>query len=156
MNDHSSPKDELSRFDQLMMGALDNELSGVERDEFERLLAESPERRKEWAAYKELKELTMKMRYSEPPQEVWDGYWLNVYRRIERSIGWVLISIGAMVLLFYGGFKVVEAILGDANTPWFMKAGILTLMAGGVVLFVSVLREKLFTRKTDKYREIQR
>jgi len=87
---------------------------------------------------------------------VWDRYWLNVYNRIERGLGWILTSIGAMIVLFYGAYKAVEAILADTQLEWFMKAGILALLGGVVILLVSVLREKLRLRKTDKYEEIQR
>jgi hypothetical protein len=144
------------RFDELMTGELDGELSPAEQAEFERLLAASPERQKKWSEYKKLKELTMQMRFNDPPEEVWDGYWVGIYRRLERGLAWILVSVGLMVLLSYGGYKTVEEIFKDSQLPWLVKGGSLVLLVGGVVLFVSVLREKLFTRKTDKYKEIQR
>jgi len=61
-----------------------------------------------------------------------------------------------MVVLFFAGFKAVQSVLADARMPWLVKGAIVALLAGGVILFVSVLREKLFTRKTDKYKEVQR
>jgi len=153
----SLPGPDPDRFHQLMTGALDNELSAAEQEELERLLAASPERQREWSEYKKLKELTMQIKFEEPPDEVWDRYWVGVYNRLERRVAWILVSLGAMVVLFYGGYQAVESILADHRQPWIVKAALLTLMAGGVILFVSVLREKLFTRKTDKYsKEIQR
>lgn len=147
---------ELNRFRQLMTGALDNELSAVEQAEFEQMLAASPERQNEWNQHRKLKELTMQLKFTHPPEEVWDRYGVNVYNRIERRAAWILVSLGAMVVLFFAGYKAVESMLADTQTPWLAKGGILALLAGGVILFVSVLREKLFTRKTDKYREVQR
>jgi len=144
------------RFHELMMKALDGELNSAEEEEFQGLLAQSEESRREWNHYQRLKEATMKMKFAEPPDEVWDRYWLGIYNRLERRLAWVLVSIGAMILLFFGGYKAIESILQDPHLPGLIKFAILALVAGGVILFVSVLREKLFTRKTDKYREIQR
>jgi ferric-dicitrate binding protein FerR (iron transport regulator) len=153
---NASPNPDLQRFHRLMTAAIDGELGENEQREFERLLAASPAFQREWREHKKLKELTMQMRLPEPPKETWDNYWVNVYNRVERRIAWVLISVGAMVALFWGGIKMVESLLDDSHLPWAVKLAFLALMAGGVILFVSVAREKLFTRKTDKYREIQR
>lgn len=147
---------ELDRFRQLMTGALDGELSTAEQMEFQQMLAVSPERQVEWNEQRKLKEIAMQLKFTNPPEEVWDRYWVNVYNRIERRAAWILVSLGAMVLLFFAGYKAVESLLADAQMPWLVKGGILALLAGGVILFISVLREKLFTRKTDKYKEVQR
>jgi len=144
------------RFRLLMMAALDRELSSEEEAEFQALLASSPERQREWEEFKRLKEIAMNLRFSQPPQEVWDRYWLNVYNRIERGIGWILVLIGAMIVLFFGGYKAVESLILDSKLELFLKIAILAVLAGAVILFVSVAREKLFTRKTDKYKEVQR
>ncbi len=156
MTDDTPTNDALDRFRQLMTGALDGELSAAEQMEFEQLLATSPERQNEWNEHRKLKEITMQLKFTNPPEEIWDRYWVNVYNRIERRAAWILVSLGAMVVLFFAGFKAVESILADTHTPWFLKIAIFALLAGGVILFVSVLREKLFTRKTDKYKEVQR
>lgn len=98
----------------------------------------------------------MQIKFTQPSGEGWDRYWLNVYNRIERGLGWILISIGAAILLFYGAFKAVESILADMQLEWFVKAGILAVLGGLAILLISVIREKFFTRKADKYKEIQR
>lgn len=147
---------EWDRFCLLLTAALDGELAAEEEREFRSFLAASPACQREWGQYKKLKEATMQMKFNQPPEEVWDRYWLNVYNRIERGIAWILTSIGAMVVLFYGAFKAVESILADPQLVWFVKAGILATLAGLVILLVSVVREKLLTRGADKYKEIQR
>jgi anti-sigma factor RsiW len=156
MTENSAANQDMDRFHRLMTGALDGELSAAEQAEFQQLLASAPARQQEWNEYRKLKEVTMKIKFTEPPPEVWDRYWVNVYNRIERRVAWILVSLGAMVVLFFAGIKAVESVLADAEMPWLVKVAILTLLAGGVILFVSVLREKLFTKKTDRYKEIQR
>lgn len=147
---------ELNRFQTLLNKALDNLLTDEERIEFNNLLASSNEYQEEWNSIKQIKEITKTMKLKNPPEEVWDKYWLGIYSRLERGIAWILISIGAIVVLIYGGFKAVESVIQDPTLAWFLKAAILMLIAGGVFLFVSVVRERIFLRKTDKYKEIIR
>lgn len=156
MTDDSPARQGCDRFQDLLTRALDGALSAEEQAEFDHLLASSPERQKEWNDHRKLKEIAMHMQFAKPPEETWNHYWFSVYNRIERRLAWILVSIGAMIVLFYGGFKAVESILADAHLPAFVRLAILVLLAGGVVLFVSVLREKLFTRKSDPYKEIER
>ena len=97
------------------------------------------------------------MKYKEPPDEAWERYWPKVYNRLERGLSWTLISIGAMILLFYGGFKAVESLIKYPTLALFLKVAILVLLAGLVILFVSVLRERIFTYGKDKYaKEVKR
>ena len=96
------------------------------------------------------------MKQKAPPEEVRDKFWINVYNRLERSIGWIIFTVGAVILITYGLFKAVESILSDTQLVGIVKVGILAAIAGLVILFVSVLREKLFVRKSDPYKEVQR
>lgn len=82
------------RFHLLLMAALDRELSPEDEREFKNFLAISPDCQREWEEYQKLKEATVQLKFMQPPEEVWDRYWLNVYNRIERGLGWILISIG--------------------------------------------------------------
>jgi hypothetical protein len=144
------------RFHILMMGAIDDELVPGEKAEFEKLKSSNKAFQKEFDQYKKLKEVTTEMRFSTPPLEIWDGYWLNIYNRMERGIGWLLFSIGSIILLTFGGFKLVEALLMDTSISWIFKAGVLFIMGGLAVLVVSVIRERWFTFKRDPYKEIVR
>jgi hypothetical protein len=149
-------KSDQERFQNLLMTAVDDELVPEEKAEFERFVNSFPECKKEWQEYQKLKEVTKSMRLKSPKSEVWDNYWLNVYNRFERGIAWIIISIGCVILMTYGGFKAVESILADSQIAGIAKVGILLAIAGFVILFVSVIREKFFTHKSDPYKEIQR
>ena len=78
------------------------------------------------------------------------------HARLERGLAWILFSIGAIILLTYSGFKAVESIISDPQLAGILKAAILMVIGGSVILLVSVVREKLFTRKSDPYKEVQR
>lgn len=149
-------RDDGERSRQLMMAALDGELSGTERNDLERLLADSPELREEWARLQRVKEVTTTMALKRPPEEVWDHYWTSVYNRAERGLGWILVSIGAMVLISFGLWEFVQSIMAESNMPGFVKIAVFALLVGLVVLAFSVIREKLFTRRRDPYKEVER
>jgi len=144
------------KFEKMMMGAIDGELSPAEQKEFERMLAADKSLKEEYLKYKKLKEVTKEIKFASPPAEVWDKYWLGVYNRFERGIGWTIFSIGMVILLTYSGFKFVESVINDPGLALILKFGILLAIGGLAVLFVSVAREKFFTRKHDPYKEIVR
>ena len=59
-----------------------------------------------------------KVEHKKPPKEVWKFYWVSVYNRLERRIGWILLSIGAITsmiiqsaseILAYGTVVIVES-----------------------------------------------
>jgi hypothetical protein len=60
-------------------------------------------------------------------------------------------------LLTYGGYKAIEGLIADPQLELIVKIGLIGVIGGLVILIVSVIREKLFTAKTDKYqKEVQR
>lgn len=145
-----------ARFIYLMEKYFDEQLSLSEKSEFENLLRSNPKFKNEFDEQKNVKEVLNKMKMKNPSKEVWDKYWLGIYNRIERGIAWIIISFGAAILIIYSSIKAVESFLGDTQTPWFVKLGIAAVVIGGLILFFSILREKIFTSKNDKYKEIQR
>ena len=140
----------------LIMASIDGELSGGERGELERLLDEHPALREEWARFQRVKEVTEAMALRPAPEEVWSDYWASVYSRLERGIGWILFSLGAIVLLSYGAWAGVEELIADATIPLFVKVALLALTVGTVVLLVSVVREKLFVGRRQRYKDVER
>jgi ferric-dicitrate binding protein FerR (iron transport regulator) len=140
----------------MMMAALDDELSSRERAELQRLLAQDAGLREEWDRLRKVKEATGEMKYVEPPDEVWDDYWVSVYNRLERGVGWVLISLGSLVLIGWAAWHAIGAMLADSDLPGFIKVAVFVVVMGAVILLFSVIREKLFTRRSDRYKGVQR
>jgi hypothetical protein len=144
------------RFIYLTEKYFDKQLSAEEQNEFNKMLAEDARLKSEFEEQKRIKEVLKKMKMKNPSSEVWDAYWLGIYRRLERGIAWIAISVGAIILVAYGVYEAVENFLKDTSTPSAVKWGITILVAGAAVLLLSLLREKIFTSKSDKYKEIQR
>ena len=140
----------------LMTGLLDNELDDKQRRDLQKHLAECPACSAKYETYKNLKKDMADMKFKNLPEVYWDEYWQNVYNRIERGIGWIFFSIGAIVLLIFAGYEIFREFFMNPAEPFGVKIGAGFLGVGLIVLFVSVLREKLMVRKVDKYRSIQR
>ena len=136
---------------------VDGELTQDQQKELEPHLATCGTCRQEVAEQRALKEQLNMIRFTEPTDAELERYWRNVYNRLERGAGWVLFSLGAIVLLCYGGFKLVEQVVRDPQIAWWVKGGVLALVFGLAILFVSLVRERLAVRKTDRYtKEVER
>ncbi len=140
----------------LMMAALDGEISPGDAEELEQGLAADGELRQEWESMRRVKEVTGEMGFRNPPEEIWDRYWTSVYNRTERGVGWILASVGAIVLAGYAAWEIVQQILASSGIPWAIKLAIFAVALGGIILVVSVAREKFFTWRKDPYKEIER
>ncbi len=134
----------------------DGELNPEEKKRVERHLNECSECRKEFEEMGKFEEVMSKMQFKEPPKEAWKMYWSSVYNRLERRIGWILFSIGAIILLFFGGYKLVEGLIQAHEVPILFKVAILSVLGGVVVLLVSLVREQLFVRKRERYKEVDK
>ncbi len=143
-------------YKEMMMAYLDNELDDTERRAFEKHLEQCELCRAELNEFKELKKLTDNVKLIEPEDKVWAQYWGQIYNRIERGIGWILLSVAGMILLFYGGFKMIECIIKDPAVEMIFKIALILLIAGLSILLVSVLRESLYFRNKDRYKDIRR
>ena len=140
----------------LLMGYLDNELSDEQRNRFEEHLAGCPECAGELKEFQKLKAITDEVTLVEPEDRIWQDYWNGVYNRIERNVGWLIFSVAAILLTIYGGFKLIEEIVTDATVGMLLKLGLLALIIGLAILFVSVLRERIYFWSKDRYRNVRR
>lgn len=134
----------------------DGELDYREKQIVEEHLKQCAECRREYEEMGRFEEVMGKMQLKKPRKEMWEVYWSMIYNRLERRIGWILLSIGGMILLFFGGYKAVEGIIQDPSTPILLKVGILTVLGGVVVLLVSLLREQIFVHKRERYKEVEK
>lgn len=140
----------------LMMGYLDNELSDQQRRQFEEHLAGCPECAGELEQFKRLKAITDEVTLVEPEDRIWQEYWDGIYNRIERGIGWIVFSVAAILLIIYGGFIAIEEIIKDPKIEQIFKVGMLALIVGLAILFVSVLRERIYFWRKDRYKDVRR
>lgn len=147
-------KETCKQYQHLISGLLDGELSGEDRDRLEAHLAACGACSRERAAMQRLA-VGASAAFAAPsvPDEVWDGFVDGVYARMERRAGWLLLLAGAIAFAVYGGVLFF-------TKPWtgaLVKVLMATPVAGLLILFVSVLRQRLRSARTDRYsREVFR
>jgi len=140
----------------LMMGYLDEELSAEQIRQFEEHLTACNQCTAQLQEFRQLKAITDQMTLIEPEDRLWQQYWDGIYNRVERGIGWTIFSVAAILLTIYGGFKAIEALITDPTVGLLLKVAMLALLVGLAILFVSVLRERIFFWTKDRYKDVRR
>ena len=140
----------------LMMAYLDDELDNEQKKTLEEHLASCEKCSAELNEFKELKQLTDNVKLIEPEDKIWNQYWSGIYNRAERGIGWILFSVSAIILLIYAGFKAIEAVIEDPTVETWLKIAMLALIAGLAILLVSIVRERLYFFRKDRYKDVRR
>lgn len=140
----------------LMMGYLDEELSAEQIRRFEKHLTTCKDCTAQLQEFRQLKAITDQMTLIEPEDRLWQQYWDGIYNRVERSIGWIIFSVAAILLTIYGGFKAIENLIADPTVGLLLKVAMLALLVGLAILFISVLRERIFFWTKDRYKDVRR
>lgn len=141
---------------ELLAGYVDGELSEDERLKFEQQLAQDPNLKAELEEFMKLQDLTGQMTYADLPDEVWESYWASLYRKLERGVGWIFFSLGAIALLSYAFFAIFYELFFDPTVPVFIKLAVPVCVVGLIILIVSFVRERLFAYTRDRYREVNK
>ncbi len=95
------------------------------------------------------------MQYLDLPDRLRAGYWRAIYNRLERGTGWIFFSIGAILLLAFGVWELLDKFFLSDQPPLLLKIGFGALLLGLIILLVSVGRERLFARAHDRYEEVE-
>ena len=137
-------------------GKLDGELTPAQEKDLDKHLEKCPVCRKEYQELLKIKEVTSDMRFTDLPDRLWAGYWNGIYNRLERGIGWILFSIGAVILSAFGMWEIFNKFFLDQTISIVLKFGVGAGLLGVIILLVSILRERVFARKHERYKEVKR
>jgi anti-sigma factor RsiW len=138
------------------MGYIDDELRPHEVQRLEDHLAVCVECRREEQEFRRLEEVTEEMLNEEIAALDIDDAWQNIYRRMERSTGWLLLSAGVILLMGYAGWQLLTDFFLDPEAPIVARLGVGATLGGAIVLLVSIGREVLFKYRSERYREVNR
>lgn len=139
----------------LLSAYVDGELDPADVTRVEAHLAVDPGARAEVEKLRQLKRLTAGLRLREAPPEDWEAFWASAYNRAERGLGWILLVVGVAVAGLWGVAHAAIAIFAS-TLPLIVKLGLVGAALGALILLVSVLRERLFTRRRTRYDDIVR
>ena len=136
---------------ELLSGYLDGELTQQLRQRVEIHCDACTVCKKNLGELQMLQKRIGKARLSEVDQDVWRERMDNATVRTSRGIGWLLILGGVLAAMGIGVYEfVVDSSLGLVE-----KLIVGAIYGGFVVLFFSVLRQRLIERKTDKYKDVE-
>ncbi|MEM1202365.1 MAG: hypothetical protein AAGN66_03980 [Acidobacteriota bacterium] len=135
----------------LLSGYLDGSLSHRETQRVRIQLEEDPESRRQLAEMSLLRDLALATRFSPPRDDDWPELPQTRISLISRSLGWLLLSAWGLVVSGLALWR----FLAEAGDPLEVFL-VLGLPGGFVLLFASVLVDRIRSLKHDRYRGIQR
>lgn len=135
----------------LLSGYVDGELTQQERQRVERHCEVCGQCRTELADLRKVRERVRGATLSPLGEDIWRETMNDSAVKTSRGIGWLL-AIGG--LLAIAGVGVYEFIT-DTGIETYMKVIVGAIYGGGALLFLSVLRQRLIERKTDKYKDVE-
>ena len=136
---------------ELVSGYIDGELTQQQRQRVELHCDSCEACRRELEQLKRLRDDVGKSRLSEYGEDKWRESMDDPGSKVFRGIGWLLLIGGLMAI---GGI-VLLGFITDPTLELHMKLIIGAIYGGLAVLFISVLRQRLIERKTDKYKDVE-
>ena len=142
-----------AKVDELLSGYLDGELTQRDRQRVDLHLANSARYRARLRELEALRTSVGRLRLDMEPedQERWRKVMDNAFERTASGIGWLLVIGAVFVLVGYAGYEFLLAEVEQPVVKWAVGA----LYLGLTVLLLSVLRQRLRARKTDKYKDVE-
>ncbi|MDE0660799.1 MAG: hypothetical protein F4029_05310 [Gammaproteobacteria bacterium] len=145
--------DDCASVDELLSGYLDGELTQKDRQRVDRHIEGCS---KCTARLRELESIStsvgkLRADMNQEDREQWRKVMDNALERTASGIGWVLVVGAVFVLVGYAGY---EFLLADVEPP-LVKWAVGALYLGLAVLLLSVLRQRLKARKTDRYKDVE-
>jgi predicted anti-sigma-YlaC factor YlaD len=140
------------RMRELMAARIDDELTENDLRELEAHLSECESCRRELDDMEDLRNLLGTIELPRPSEEEMMNYWPSVYARIERGMGWSLLVVGLVIWVGYGIFAFITSPGIEALT----KLLIALPVVGMIMLLISVIRERYYVSRNERYGEVER
>jgi anti-sigma factor RsiW len=131
-----------------LMRYLDGELPEGDAARVRRALEHSTELRRELTLFQALKEDVQGLSFdTDRPPSTWHA----VNRRLTRPVGWILLTLGAVLWSGYGGWVFATSAADPVE-----KLAVAALALGFLILLGTTIFERMSEYRTDPYRDIQR
>jgi predicted anti-sigma-YlaC factor YlaD len=139
------------QIDEMLSGYLDGELTQGDRQRVDLHLESCSRCRGVYEELADLRQAVGEMSFGEISREEWSKIMNDLPVRTSRGAGWLLYVAGFLIVCGYGFYE----FMADDTVNASIKTGIGALVIGTLLLFVSVLRERLIARRTDKYKDVE-
>jgi len=137
--------------EELLTGYLDAELTQQESQRVAVHIEECPDCRQTYRQLQQLQQAVQETPYPNLEQEALETLMNDLASRSIQGIAWFALSAGLAMIIALA----VYAFWIDTGMSWYEKLAMSLVWGGGIGLFVSVLRQRLIARKTDKYRRVK-
>ncbi|MBN1354924.1 zf-HC2 domain-containing protein [bacterium] len=144
------------QYQKLIMGYIDGELTESEIRELMDHLKVCEECRREMRQFKILNAVTDISSFQTPEDKFWEGYWSGIYNKMERRLGWILVTGGLILLMSGALFWLCSQVLLNPSEPIWVRVGIPLTMIGTAVLLISVCRERVRAYRFERYKDVRR
>lgn len=136
---------------ELLSGYIDAELTQQERQRVEAHCDGCDKCNGDLIELRALRAKVGQSRLSELGEDTWREQMDDTTVRATRGIGWLMFIGGLLVL---AGYVIYQFVI-EASMPLGIKLLFAAIYGGMGVLFVSVLRQRLIERKSDKYKDVE-
>ncbi len=136
----------------LLSAYLDGELIQQERQKVEIHLEECPKCRKMLHDLESVRQRARDLQIPQPDGKEWKNMESYVLERLFRGLGWVFTIAWAAGTLIYGLYEYASS----PREPLLQKLALFGLLFGVLMLFLSVLIERLRELKTDRYKGVRK
>lgn len=131
-----------------LMRYLDGEAAPEERARIDAAVAASTELQRDLAVFRSMKSDLQAMTFGLANDH---SVWGTVHRRITRPLGWILLSAGFLIWLFYGSYLYIASAIDPLE-----KLATSAIGLGILFLFGTVIHERRKEWRTDPYRDVYR
>jgi len=146
-----SKSDSCQHVEELLTGYLDAELTQQESQRVAVHIGECPNCRQTYQQLQQLQDAVQKTHYPNMEQEALEKVMNDMTSKSIQGVAWFALSAGLAMIIAMA----VYAFWVDTGMSWYEKLAMSLIWGGGIGLFISVLRQRLISRKTDKYRRVK-
>ena len=137
---------------ELLSGLIDGELTQQDRQRVELHCETCAECRSQLSQLRELRERIGKSNLSDVGEDVWRETMDDNTVKTTRGIGWLLFIGGLLIAVGIALFEIFSDLSSISLSEKLIVVGI---WGGLLFLFLSVLRQRLIERRTDKYKDVE-
>jgi len=134
-----------------LSGYIDGELTQQQRQRVSLHCDQCPSCRQKLDELTELRRHVGKARLSMVGEDKWRETMNDTSDKLVRGLGWLLFLVGLLVI---GGIGLVRFVSDDSISA-LTKFMLAAIYGGLAILFLSVLRQRLRERKSDKYKDVE-
>jgi anti-sigma factor RsiW len=131
---------------------LDGELTQQESQRVSVHLQQCERCRAECADLSRLRRDIKRLSYPEPSDAEWRNVMAGFTFKVTRGLGWLLWIGGAVVLVAYGIYEFAT----DPAAKAFERVAVLAVILGVVLVFLTVLVERISAHKHDKFKDVEK